>query len=186
LVQLVPVQVGVMARVLARRPHVMSTVPFECEPLDGTAWQSVQTIATRIVPATRCAWCAPTPRTVVAVPPLTATGGAGRIATLVRVASPWLDVQLPPLDWTVPSRCVAVTAVLDVDVAGWQPPQFVDEVCAAPLRVVAGGLPWHEVQVTVASFVPFRCSVGEMVVPVKPVWQFAQVAWLGPASGSAG
>jgi hypothetical protein len=144
----------------------MSTVPFECEPLDGTVWQSVQTIATRIVPATRCCWCAPTPRAVVAVLPLRSTGGAGRIATFVRVASPWQDVQLPPLDSTVPFRCVAVTPVLDVDVAGWQPPQFEDVVWATPLRVVVGGLPWHDVQVTVASFVPFRWSVAEMVVPV--------------------
>ena len=135
----------------------MSTVPFECEPLVGTAWQSVQTIATRIVPATRCAWCAPTPRAVVAVFPARSTGGAGRIATFVRVASPWQDVQLPPLVSTVPFRCVAVTAVLDVDVAGWQPPQFVEVVCVAPLLVVVGGLPWHEVQVVPAySTVPFR------------------------------
>jgi hypothetical protein len=67
----------------------------------------------------------------------------------------------PGVYWTEPFRCVAVTAVLDVDVDGWQFAHAVDVVCGA-----GGGLPWHDVQVTVKSLTPFRWSVGDTAVPV--------------------
>ena len=97
----------------------MSTVPFECALPIGTVWQSVQTIVTRIVPATRCAWCAPTPRAVVAVFPLRSAGGAAASSTFVRVASPWQEVQDcgehagPPIS-RIPVLCVAGFTVVEV------------------------------------------------------------------------
>jgi hypothetical protein len=63
--------------------------------------------------------------------------------------------------WTEPFRCVAVTAVLDVDVDGWQFAHAVDVVCGA-----GGGFPWHDAHVTVASTAPFWCSVSDTVVAV--------------------
>ena len=92
--QFVPVQVGVMLRALDSRLHATFTVPLEWDIDVGTAWQSVQAIAVRIVPATRCAWCAPTPRAVTAVFPLRSAGGAAATSAFVRVASPWHDVQV--------------------------------------------------------------------------------------------
>ena len=59
-----------------------------------------------------------------------------------------------------------IDAVLDVDVAGWQFPQAVEVVWAAPDDVVVGGFPWQDVQVTFASYVPFRWAVALTVVPV--------------------
>ena len=47
---------------------------------------------------------------------------------------------------------VTVTAVEPTDVSGWQPAQFASCGCVPPVDVVVGGAPWHDVQVTFASY----------------------------------
>jgi hypothetical protein len=73
--------------------------------------------------------------------------------------TPWQVLHAPVETFTVPFRCVVVTAV--VVVAGWQVAHAVDVVCGA-----GGGFPWHDVQLTVASTTLFWCSVAETVVVV--------------------
>jgi hypothetical protein len=79
--------------------------------------------------------------------------------------------------------------VLDVDVDGWHATQLVKvpvppEPAGATTCVVAGGLPWYDVQVTVASTTSFRCVAVTAVVVVAG-WQFAQAGscWCGRTGG---
>src|SRR5512137_429999 len=97
----------------------MPTAPLEWLVEDGTTWHSVQAMAAeRSRVFTRWAWCAPTPRNVVAVFPAVSTGGAagscGLSVVAARVAVPWQEVQVMATTSTVPFTWVATLTVVAV------------------------------------------------------------------------
>src|SRR5512143_1780326 len=84
-----------------------------------------------------CAWCAPTPRVVVAVLPPTSFGGA------LFVAEPWQEMHVvatsrtPSTWWVGDENVVGAPTVTSL----WHWPQSGFCGCGA-----GGGLPWHAVQ----------------------------------------
>ena len=93
-------------------------MPLGWVPWPGVAWHSVQAMAPRSGPAARWAWCAPTPREVVAVPPVVSLGGAaarsGLRVVATRVESPWQPVQPVTLTSTLPFTWLARLTVVEV------------------------------------------------------------------------
>ncbi|GAO03674.1 hypothetical protein PSR1_02558 [Anaeromyxobacter sp. PSR-1] len=112
--QVVPLQAGAAPSRRAALPKVTCAAPSRWPRSAGTAWHSAHATAPAIAPPSRCARCAPTARSVVAVSPCVPSGGAalGRSAAVYAATLvPWQNVQFD---------CQAVPP--------WQPLQETPEV----------------------------------------------------------
>src|ERR1044071_9773145 len=104
----------------------------------GTRWHSLHaTSRCQVAPVAMCDWWAPTPRSVVTVPPVVSFGGA-------LLVPPWHELHA----WLVltsrlPSMCLVVSRNVWFEpglTSLWQAPQSAFWGCGS-----GGGKPWHDV-----------------------------------------
>src|SRR6478672_3860008 len=86
----------------------------------GTVWHSPHvTSACQLDPAPRCAWCAPTPRSVVALPVPPESNGGALIGSLFDVGVPaWLPWHALHAWFVVTSRLPSMWRVTSVNRVG--------------------------------------------------------------------
>ena len=93
---------------MATPPKATCTMASACSVDVGTTWHSLQRTERATPPPERCAWWAPTARSVVSVSPRVPAGGAGFSA------EPWQELHVIAPTSTVPSTWVATLTVEEV------------------------------------------------------------------------